>query len=165
MWNTVEEFKDWYVDEGFPFLPPQDSSIFRTNNASAVVLYRKGQFQVEMYIADPNSITPEHSHPGVESIIMYISGDGETTINSKSIEDPKPYWDMKNLDGSSVLFKQHIRLNSDDTHGLTTGPRGFAFFSIEKWPDTINPSSVAAHWNGPTTGDVHDSTIKRNDNK
>lgn len=161
MWETVEEFAEWYKENGFPFLPPQDNAIFRTNNASAVVLYRKGQFQAELYIGDPSCTTPEHSHPGVESIIMYISGDGETTINSKAIIDPKPYWDMKNLDGSSVLFKQSLRLNPEDTHGLTTGPRGFAFFSIEKWPDGIDPSSVAAHWEGETTGDIHDAAIER----
>ena len=72
MWNTVDEFAKWYEDSGFPIRPPQDNAIFRTNNASALVLYREEQFQAELYIADANDITPEHSHPGIESVIMFL---------------------------------------------------------------------------------------------
>ena len=160
MWNTVEEFAQWYEEQGFPIRPPQQNSIFRTNNASAVVLYREGQFQVEMYIGDPNTLTPEHSHPGVESMIMYLSGEGSTTVNSKEVADPRPYFNMINPDGTSVLFKQKLRLNPADSHGLKTYDRGFAFFSIEKWPDGVDLTSVAAHWEGETTGDIHNKIIK-----
>ena len=161
MWNTVEEFAQWYEEQGFPIRPPQHNSIFRTNNASAVVLFREGQFQVEMYIGDANSVTPEHNHPEVESIIMYLSGEGSTTVNSKEVADPTPYFNMTNPDGTSVLFKQRLRVNPTDTHGLRTYNRGFAFFSIEKWPDGIQPTSVAAHWEGETTGSIHDTIIQR----
>lgn len=160
MWNTVEEFAQWYEEQGFPIRPPQQNAIFRTNNASAVVLYREGQFQVEMYIGDPNTITPEHSHPGVESMIMYLSGDGSTTVNGAEVADPSPYFNMINPDGTSVLFKQKVRVNPSDTHGLKTYSRGFAFFSIEKWPDGVEPTSVAAHWEGESTGDIHNKIIK-----
>jgi len=156
MWNTVEEFAEWYKDEGFPFRPPQNNSIYRTNNASAVVLWRQGRFQAELYIGDADQITPEHSHPGVESVIMYLSGDGNTTINGKEVADPKPFWDLTNEDGTSVLFTQTLRVDPNDTHGLTTGPRGFAFLSLEMWPEDIDTTSVTVHWEGETTGDIHD---------
>ena len=161
MWNDVEEFADWYEKEGFPFLPPQNNAIYRTNNASVVVLYRKGQYQVELYIADADDVTPEHNHPGIESIIMYISGDGNTTLNGNAIADPTPFWNMTNLNGTSYLFKQRVRLDPKDTHGLSTGPRGFAFLSIEKWPDGITPTSVSVHWDGETTGEIHDAQISK----
>jgi hypothetical protein len=159
MWKTVEEFADWYKEKGFPFRPPQNNSIYRTNNASAVVLWREGRFQAELYIADANDATPEHSHPGVESIIVYLSGDGTTTINSKEVADPKPFWDLTNEDGTSVLFKQSVRIDPNDTHGLITGDRGFAFLSLEMWPEDIDTTSVTVRWEGETTGNVHNNQI------
>lgn len=161
MWNSVDEFADWYEKEGFPIRPPQNNAIFKTNNAYAMVLYREGQFQTELYIVDPNSVTPEHRHPGVESIIMYLSGEGSTTVNEQQVADPRPYFNILNSDGTSVLFRQKLKLDSKDSHGLICYDKGFAFFSIEKWPDGIEPTSVAAHWDGETTGDIHNQTISR----
>jgi hypothetical protein len=165
MWNTVEQFAKWYEENNFPIRPPQNNAIFRTNNASALVLFREGQFQVELYIGDPNSTTPEHSHPGVESIIMVLSGRGSTTINGVEPADPRPYFDKINADGTSILFKQSIRLDPTDSHGLITYDNGFSFFSIEKWPDGVELSSVAAHWHGDTTGDIHTSLITAEQSK
>lgn len=162
MWNTLEEFTNWYLENNFPIRPPQNNSIFKTNNACAVVMFREGQYQVELYVVDANSVTPEHRHPGVESIIMYLSGDGDTTINEQPVANPKTFWDVLNPDGTSVLFKQTVRLNPKDSHGLICGSRGFSFFSIEKWPQGITPTSVAAHWDGETTGDIHNNTIENN---
>lgn len=161
MWNTIEEFANWYEKEEFPFKPPQIDCIFRTNNASTVVLFREGKFQVELYIVDSNSYTPEHKHPGVESIILYISGEGSTTINEKESTDPRPYFNMLNKDGTSILYKQKIRLNPNDSHGLKVFEKGFAFLSIEKWPENIDPNSVAVHWEGNTTGNLHNETIMK----
>lgn len=160
-WNTVDEFAQWYEDHGFPMRPPQNNAIFRTNNASALVLYREGQFQAELYIADADQVSPEHSHPGVESIIMFLSGEGSTTVNGKEEVDPRPYFNKINADGTSLLFKQKVRINPIDSHGLICYDKGFAFFSIEKWPDGMTPTSVAAHWHGDTTGEIHDKMIKK----
>jgi len=165
MWNTVEQFAKWYEENNFPIRPPQNNAIFRTNNASALVLFREGQFQVELYIGDPNSITPEHSHPGVKSIIMFLSGEGNTTVNGNFVADPTPYFNKVNEDGTSILFKQKITVDPNDTHGLTTYNRGFAFLSIEQWPEELKPSSVTLHWEGETTGDIHASLITAEQSK
>lgn len=162
MWTTVEEFAKWYEDSGYPIRPPQTNAIFRTNNASALVLYREGQFQVELYIGDANSTTPEHSHPGVDSILVYLSGEGNTTINSEvptHLVNLSSYFDQTNPDGTSVLFKQSVRVDPKDTHGLTTYSKGFAFYSIEKWQDGIEPTSVTVCWHGETTGEIHNQVL------
>jgi hypothetical protein len=159
MWENVEKFAEWYEKAGYPIRPPQENAIFRTNNASALVLYREGQFQVELYIGDANSVTPEHSHPGVESIIVYLSGEGTTTVNCIKEKDPAPFFDKVNPDGTSILFKVASRIYPQDTHGLTTGNKGFAFYSIEKWDDSIKPTSVTVEWEGETTGDLHNETL------
>jgi hypothetical protein len=160
-WNNVEEFVDWYEANGSPIRPPQHNAIFRTNNASALVLYREGQFQVELYIGDPNCVTPEHRHPGIESMLVYLSGEGSTTINEAEVADPTPYFNKVNADGTSVLFKQRVRVDPVDSHGLTTYSKGFAFYSFEKWPEGVEPTSVTSHWEGETTGDIHDRVIEQ----
>jgi hypothetical protein len=159
MWNTVEEFAGWYEKSGYPIRPPQTNAIFRTNNASALVLYREGQFQVELYIGDANSVTPEHSHPGVDSILVYLSGEGNSTVNSVVPLNLVPFFNKINPDGTSMLFKQAIRVDPKDTHGLTTYNKGFAFYSIEKWQDGIEPTSVTIRWEGETTGDIHNKVL------
>jgi hypothetical protein len=161
MWKTVEEFVEWYEANNSPIRPPQHNAIFRTNNASALVLYREGQFQVELYIGDANCVTPEHKHPGIESILVYLSGEGSTTVNEQEVADPKPYFDKINSDGTSILFKQRVRVDPKDSHGLITYSKGFAFYSFEKWPDGVTPSSVTCHWEGETTGEIHDNVIKQ----
>jgi hypothetical protein len=160
MWNDVEEFLEWYVSNGSPIRPPQNNAIFRTNNASALVLYREGQFQVELYIGDANSVTPEHKHPGIESILVYLSGEGSTTVNEQQVADPKPYFNKVNPDGTSILFKQRVRVDPKDSHGLTTYSKGFAFYSFEMWPDGVSPTSVASHWEGETTGEIHNEMLR-----
>lgn len=159
IWKDVAEFAKWYADAGYPIRPPQRNAIFRTNNASALVLYREGQFQVELYIGDSNSVTHEHRHPGVESIIVYLSGEGNTTVNNEKVKDLSPYFNRTNPDGTSVLFKQSVPVHSKDTHGLTTYGKGFAFYSIEQWHDGVEPTSVTICWEGPTTGEIHDAVI------
>lgn len=160
MWNSVEEFAKWYEENGFPFRPPQNNAVFRTNNASALVLYREEQFQAELYIGDPNSVTPEHSHPGVKSIIVFLSGEGNTTVNGNFVADPRPYFNKVNEDGTSVLFKQRVVVDPNDTHGLTTYSKGFAFLSIEQWPEGVEPTSVTIRWEGDTTGDIHNALVQ-----
>jgi len=160
MCNTVDEFADWYEKNNFPIRPPQDDPIYITDISYSYVLYREGQYQVELYIIDSNSITPEHSHPGVESIIMFLAGECNTTINGNLLYDASPYFNLINNDGTSVMFKYRARLNPKDTHGLKVYDAGTAFLSIEKWPDEMVPSSVALHWEGETVGNTHNKILE-----
>jgi hypothetical protein len=89
-----------------------------------------------------------------------LSGEGSTTVNEQQVADPKPYFNKVNPDGTSILFKQRVRVDPKDSHGLTTYSKGFAFYSFEMWPDGVSPTSVASHWEGETTGEIHNEMLR-----
>ena len=70
MWETLEEFVDWYKAEGFPMRPPFEEKVYNTDISMSYVLYREGRYQAELYLVKPNTESPEHSHPGIENMIM-----------------------------------------------------------------------------------------------
>jgi hypothetical protein len=144
MWNTVEEFAAWYKQNKYPIRPPQEDSVYVTEISMSYVLFREGQFQAELYLVKPHTWSPEHSHPGVENIIMTWGGDIGTTMN-----DIAP----------AIFGNQGPTIKDNDTHALHAGDRGGAFLSLEKWDDEIKPTSVTIRWQGETCGESHTALV------
>lgn len=160
MWNNLEEFAQWYSDNHFPIRPPFEDPIYITDISYSYVLYREGQYQVELYLIKPNSETPDHSHPNIENIIMVWGGDLHTRINGTLIDYPKEF-NFKKEDGTSSLFGlQGDKLTDKDTHAVVTGNKGGALLSIEKWPEGVKPTSVTVRWRGETVGAMHETSIR-----
>jgi hypothetical protein len=160
MWNNLEEFADWYKAERFPIRPPFEDPIYITDISYSYVLYREGQYQVELYLIKPNSETPDHSHPEIENIIMVWGGDLHTRINGTLLDYPQEY-NARKKDGTSTLFGIcGNKLTDKETHAVITGKKGGALLSIEKWPDGVNPTSVTVRWAGNTVGVEHNKTIE-----
>jgi hypothetical protein len=154
-WNTVKEFADWYVAQGFPMRPPGDGPVYVTSISSSYVLYREGQYQAELYLVKPNSASPEHSHPGVENIIMVLGGAEGGTTNGV-LEDNTELAAQTNPDGTSKIFGCFGETLTDkDKHSLITGSTGGAFISFEKWPEHIKPYSVTENWEGDAIDNEH----------
>jgi hypothetical protein len=161
MYNTVEEFAEWYMRKGFPIRPPFKDPVYVTDISYSYVLYRAGQYQAELYLIKPNHDTPDHSHPGVESIIMIWGGDLNTRIDGQLVEYPSTYNSQNMGDGTSNLFGAcSKKLTDKETHAVITGPKGGALLSLEKWPNGIVPTSVTVRWQGNTLGKDHDQTIE-----
>jgi hypothetical protein len=154
MWNNVKEFADWYVANKFPLRPPFGESVYATINSYSFVLYREGRYQAELYLVCPNSTSPDHSHPGVENVVMILGGDVAGTRNGE-LQDLSPMWNQMSENGTSALFgAMGEPLTDKDVHSLIAGPKGGAFISFEKWPDDMKMSSVTANWKGaPLNGD------------
>lgn len=138
-WNSLTEFADWYMGAKMPLMLPVGSPVFVTNDATAIVVFRKGQYQVEMYITHGISIVGEHYHPGMEVIIMQIGN-----MN-------KAIWGMY----SPVL-------EDGQSHDANfSSPNGAVFLTFEKWFDESKMSSAAVNWKGKTSGDLHDALIRK----
>lgn len=150
MWKTVEEFAAWYKAEGMPIQPPKEDPIYVTEISYSYVLYRKGQYQAELYLVRPNTGSPDHSHPGVDNIILLFGGDIGVKTNG-TINMIPPDVDIFGLLGPTIV--------SGDTHALHVGDRGGAFLSLEKWDDNIKPTSVTIRWQGETCGDSHTALV------
>lgn len=149
MWQTVEEFADWYKLNNYPIKPPFEDPVYVTDISYSYVLFREGQFQVELYLVRPNTASPEHSHPGIENIVLLWGGDIGHTTNTIS---------------PAIFGLTGPTIRDNATHALHAGNKGCAVLSIEKWADGKKPTSVSINWVGSPCGAIHDKLIKDESN-
>jgi hypothetical protein len=160
MYTNVEEFKNWWLKAGRPLKPPFEKPIHTTDIAYAICLYREKQYQVELYICKPNTESPYHSHPGIESVSVYLAGNLSFGRKDVGFIDLSEYQKSQE-NGAHMLLGKSIESNFETEHALKIGPEGGAFLIFEKWY-TKSPTSVTINWEGETVGKLHDQTITNN---
>ena len=150
-WQSVREFATWWCDNGSPICPPSDT-VNLSDDATSFSLFRRGQFQVELYLIHPDPNLPQHGHPDVEVIKMrldtYLSSE-HRMIKTTSKE------------ASSTLFQGQTHgagINFKETGGMNTG---FGLLAFQKWKDGLQPTTVAARWKGRTVGPKQEDLIRR----
>lgn len=160
MWSTLEEFAEWYKSNGFPIRPPFEDPVYTTDISYSYVLFREGQYQAELYLVRPNTSSPEHTHPGVENIIMIWGGDVHFTQDGQ-YHDLSDSYTSAAADGTNKLFGAcGPNLKGKSTHALFAGNKGGAFLSLEKWPEGKQPTSVTIHWDGEPVDAAHGKIIE-----
>lgn len=142
-WNSIEDFAAWYKVNKFP-IRPVDDPVYVTEISMSYVLFREGQFQAELYLVKPHTGSPEHSHPGVENIIMVWGGDIGTALDNVA---------------PAIFGNQGPTIRENNTHALHAGNRGGAFLSLERWEEPLKPTSVTIRWKGDTCGDEHTKLV------
>jgi hypothetical protein len=156
---TVEEFKNWWFKNKRPIKIPFKNPIHDTDIACAIVLYREMNYQVEMYICKPNKESTPHTHPGIDSINMYLTGDLGFKKGDGTYADLSMYQKAKE-DGTHALLGCINEENDGSTpHTLKIGSSGGSFLIFQKW-NRENPSSVAVVYDGESLGEIHDK-VKR----
>lgn len=158
-WETLDQFKDWWLTTR-AIRPPFNDFLFRTDIATCFVLFREGQYQIELVLGDPGTIVKPHTHPHIDFYFMYLTGefypyqDDGKTINKKEDmqkEDPRT--------GAHMLLGFPIYADHLKKHGGVITEKGAAFINIEKWKDT-KPTSVAVDYSGESLGPKHDALIQ-----
>ena len=133
--------------------PPFANAIHTTEIAHSLVLFRTGQYQVELYISKPNTQTPMHSHPDVESVTVYLTGnlcfsrDGVNFTDNSQYQKAKP-------NGAHALLWHMAEANKGEPHILRVGAEGGAILVFEKWLKG-EPTSVSVNWIGDLIGEEH----------
>lgn len=145
--KNVAEFTKWYIESGMPFNLKKNTEVFISDDATSSCVYRKGRFQVELYLIHPTPIIPEHEHPGVEAIEVNMF----TALNDTN---------MSNID-----YLKDITLKAGQSHGNTIRAQamseGFVMLSAQYWLGNIPLSTIGSRWKGPTVGPLHEALIKR----
>jgi hypothetical protein len=137
-WNDVKEFATWWIKANMPMAFSKDSEIFITDDATTTCLFKKGRWQVELYLIHPCPIAPIHEHPGVEVVQMRL--------------DSKKHFVLTEI------------LHRGEAHGA--GKRneneilGFPLIAFEHWQDR-EPCTIAAMWKGKTVGPKQEALIRR----
>lgn len=145
-WGSLEEFTQWYIDAGMPMMPPWDFETFRTDDASAIALFRKAPYQVEMYMIDNPVDVPFHEHPYVDVIQLWFDRSPSEDGNAK----------VGFLAPRLSLGQAHGAIAADDrieSNGM--------ILTFEQWPEGVKPSTISAVWKGNVVGPLHEQLIKR----
>jgi hypothetical protein len=148
-WDTLEEFVDWYLSQRMPMMIPWNAEAIVTDDAAAVCLFRKGQYQVEFYLLFPYDIVPHHSHPRMEVITMELGGGGVPDNGTGTSQT----WGLT----SKKLMPGEYHSSNDDQKYL----KGYFIFAFQKWENPEEMTSAAIHWKGETAGAKHENLIRQ----
>lgn len=150
-WNSVKDFCRWWYESGTPLMVPQDAEVYCSDDATSIVLFRKGQFQVELYLVFPFPNLPVHEHPGVE------------VIKSR----PPRYSENNEVSSASSISETLLRgqkhgagRNFHESEEGATG-LGFPLLAFQKWDDDLKPTTVASRWRGQAVGPKQAALVRR----
>lgn len=148
-WDTLEDFVEWYMESKMPMMIPYNATVIRSDDACAICLFRKGQYQVEFYLEYPEMYIRKHAHPRMEVITMHLGG-GSMSPPSET--------------GTSMTWGQAAtKLMPDQYHGGDSSPvisDGFITLAFQKWYDVNEMTSAAVQWKGELQGPIQAETIK-----
>jgi hypothetical protein len=115
-----------------PLLVPKDDSLDFSGNLSGLVLYRSGQYQVQLFIIQEHAVIKPHVHPNVDSYEVTVSGKVAFEVNGFRHEN-RSLWD-------------HVRVLPTDVHTAYIGEGGGSFISVQKWLNGVKPTTVGHDW-------------------
>jgi hypothetical protein len=136
-WENVGAFCDWYMENNMPIRFPSNPEVFLSDDATAVCLFRHGQFQVELYLIHPQPKVPIHEHPNVDVIKLTVKGN--EAIASGILTNGESHGSGFRSEGEEI---------------------GFPLFAIQHWKEEI-PTTVSAQWRGRTVGPMQENLIRR----
>lgn len=142
--DPLEAFKNWWIEHP-TFLTPYSCPITIDNNIWGAALYRKGEYQVQLFILSPYTVIPPHCHPNVDSFEIYVSGDiafevaGETVLALSEHDTPAE-------EHYNLRMGRTVRVLPDAWHSAVSGARGGTFMSIQRWLNNVLPTNVGDDW-------------------
>lgn len=154
--DDLSAFTQWFITEcsSVP-APPFKDGIVRVGAFTGITVFRKPPYQVQLWTCDPNSNIPEHGHPGVDVIQIYLWGQVYLTHKGVPVIGDDL---MTEKDGVSSAYGAAIRVLPGETHGAKIGPMGGAFMTFQKWMNG-NPRSVDTAWEGDVLSEDHAKRI------
>jgi len=111
----------------------------------ANLLYREGEFQVQMFTVPPDYVIPSHTHPNIDSFEVYVSGQIRFSHRGQFVFESLET--VHGRDPSSYAWRM-LRVLPEDPHGAVSGPQGARFISIQRWLNGVLPTCVSADYTG-----------------
>ena len=154
--DDLKEFKNWYLKNNTIQIPYNNPLMF-IDGIMGITLYRKEQFQVQLFICEPNVIIKEHLHPNIDSYEMFLWGMEFTHKGKTIINKQMALLERNNMPRCSNWT---LRIKQNELHGGQSSNKGGAFISIQKWLNNIKPSHVSEDWTGNILGDKHKEQLR-----
>lgn len=150
-WDNLEDFVNWYIESRMPLMVPWNAGSIVSDDAAAICIFRKGNYQVEFYLEFPQMSIRKHAHPRMEVIVMELGGGSLIPSTGQGISNN---W--------GNLTK---KLMPGEYHGgdsMTEFSKGYATLAFQRWDDPKEMSSAAIQWKGELQGPVQENLIKSN---
>lgn len=150
-WDNLEEFVDWYMNARMPMMIPWNAPVIRSDDATAMCVFRKNNYQVELYLEFPGFSIQRHSHPRMEVIVVDLGG-GHRHPMSRHVTGVTNNWGR--------VYKTVV---PGDEHGGDTSSQmgnGTCFLACQRWDNVEEMTSAAIQWHGPTAGPLQEQLIK-----
>ena len=116
------------------------------------LLYRDGEFQVQIFTVPPNYVIPGHLHPNVDSFEVYVSGQIKFSHRGRFVFESLET--VHGRDPASYAWRM-LRVLPQDRHGAVSGPQGARFISIQRWLNGMPPACVSTDYTGATLDEKH----------
>lgn len=158
--EDVEQFARWFLDST-PVIGavPFHGAVTMIEDVTAILLYRRDQFQVQLFAVPEGVIIPEHRHPHVDTVQVYVGGNIMFTLNGRH---NYPQDELHMLDGPLACASKRgvaMRVRPDQVHGAIVGAGGGVFMAIQHWQGGIKPHCVGADYEGVAMGEKHRAAV------
>ena len=148
-WQSLSDFTNWYIENKYPILVPDNVQVFPTDVSYSVCVFRHDVYQVELYIAKPEFMSSKHSHP-FEQQIIFLGGD---------MWGNRENGRLKHL-GDNDKYNVGDVLPANVWHQVGSGSQGFVFYNCQKWPNTQMMTSAVVEYGGESLGPLHKQILK-----
>ena len=157
MKDELENFKNWYFAQKrtMRLCVPFDNPLVFVDGVIGLTLYRENNFQVQLFIFEPDVKIPEHIHPNVDSFELFLYG-MKFTHSGKTVVDSSTWADMHEHPDHVLL-----RVKPNDWHGGISSKNGGSFISIQHWLNNTKPTHVTDDWQGDVIGNTHKQQLER----
>ena len=158
--DPVEQFCESFL-KNMPVIGavPFAGSVSKVEDVTRLLLYRHKQFQVEMFIAPEGTIIPEHTHPNVDSMQVYVGGNIIFTRNGKYEYPEEQLYALNGPLKCASKRGRTMRVGPNDKHGAVVGEGGGVFLAVQHWLNGIAPHSVAGDYDGMAMGEDHSASV------
>lgn len=159
--EPVLDFMRWYLTQT-PVIPlSQFAGVNFVGDFALLTLFRQDKYQVQLTLCRPGAFIPEHTHPLVDSVVIYVTGEIDFVLNGENIY---PHGAIHALPNGICSQNSHwVRVKPGWTHSAKIGPRGGAFMTVQYWPEG-KVESVEMDWVGMPLSYEHSTKLQAKKN-
>jgi hypothetical protein len=151
-WNSIEEFVDWYIDARMPLMVPWNAHVIRSDDATAMCVFKKGHYQVELYLEFPKMYIQRHSHPRMEVIVVDFGGGHINPAGEHPMGTAKSW---------GKVFENVKDGNEHGGDTISSFSNGSCFLACQRWENIDEMTSAAIQWKGTTAGPLQEELIRK----
>lgn len=159
--DVLKQFCDQFLQKA-PVIGavPFAGAVSRIEDVTAILLYRRDQFQVQMFVVPEGTIIPEHAHPNVDSFEVYVGGNIQLSLDGKHVYSPSILFENKGPLKLASRRGERVRVRPGQIHGATIGAGGAVFLSVQHWLNGVAPHCVGSDYDGVAMGEDHLAKVK-----